>query len=96
MRSTGRKTCVACSYIILYGWLCRNPSLIQRERRPRNIWPGALIYTGIKMSRSPPAILRHRYHLLRLHSSLVREFSRPLHVLVRDKRDHECKSESNT
>lgn len=38
------KTCVACSYIILYGRLY--PSLVQFQPRPtRNIWPGGLIYT---------------------------------------------------
>lgn len=46
------RTCVACSYIILYGWQRRYPSFIQRRLRPaRNIWRG-LIYTGIKMSPS--------------------------------------------
>ena len=36
------------------------PSLIQRERRPRNIWPGDLIYTGIKMSLLPLSPLPSR------------------------------------
>lgn len=55
MRFRGGKTCVACSYIILYSRLHRYPSFIQRERRPRNIWAGGLIYTGIKMSPMPPS-----------------------------------------
>lgn len=44
------KTCVACSYIILYGRQRWYPSFIQRRLRlSRNIWRG-VIYTGIKMS----------------------------------------------
>lgn len=41
------KTCVACSYIILYGRLCPGYTLrsFTFKPRPRNIWPGGLIYT---------------------------------------------------
>ena len=81
----GRKTCVACSYIILYGWLCRVPFAHSARTSSAQYLAGRLDlhrHKNVSPPSTPLAVSRHVdiTSFAFTFQSCVREFSRPLYA----------------